>query len=157
MSGSNNLCVKFTQAGMYTIKMKSGNRCGIDDEVIKTICIEAPLASASFTLNNTVGCGSLDALATNTTPTANACNVTYNWAVNYSTSNCGASPGSSYNYFTNGTTATSANPSFHFPNPGTYTVTLTAHNSCGNQTATQTVTVKAPPTVTIANIPVASS
>jgi len=150
-SGSNNLCVRFTQAGTYTIRMKVGNRCGLGAEVVKTICVENPLASASFTLNNTTGCKSLAVQATNTTPTANSCNVTYNWVVTYAAGNCGTTPGATYNYFTNGTNATSANPSFNFPNAGTYTVRLTATNSCSPpQTATQTVTVKQPPTVTVA-------
>ena len=151
-NGTQNLNVQFSVPGIYTFTLNRRNSCLGTSSVTKTICVEAPLTSASFTLNNTVGCGALTAQATNSTPTASACNVTYNWAVNYTASNCGTSPGNSYNYFTGGTTNTSANPSFNFPNPGTYTVTLTAHNSCGNQTATQTVTVKAPPTVAIASI-----
>jgi large repetitive protein len=142
----------YTTPGIYTITLSTQNTCATTIKT-NTICIEAPLPSASFTLNNTVGCGSLTAVATNTTPTANTCNVTYNWAVAYTASNCGSAPANTFNYFTNGTTATSANPSFNFPNPGTYTVTLTAHNACGDKTATQTVTVKAPPTVAISAIP----
>jgi len=152
-TGSNQICPRFTQPGTYSIKMRVGNRCGVDDDIIKTICIESPITSAAFTLNNTTGCGSVTAQATNTTVTTNTCNVTYNWAVAYSATNCGTQPGSTHSYFINGTTATSVNPSFNFPNPGTYTVTLTASNSCSPpRTASQTVVVKAPPTAVITTI-----
>ena len=143
----------YTAAGTYTITLTSQNSCGITTKT-STICIEPALTAASFTLNNTVGCGSVAAQVTNTTNTIGMCNVSYNWTVTYSnsTSGCGTSPGSTYNYFTNSTTATSPNPSFNFPNQGTYTVKLTATNSCGSQIATQTVTVKAPPMVSINTI-----
>lgn len=150
-SGSKIICPKFANTGTYTITMTVANRCG-QDVITKTICIEDAI-TPSFTLNNNTGCKSLAVKATNTTPTSGACNVTYNWAVTYTASNCGTTPGATYNYFTNNTTATSANPSFNFPNAGTYTVKLTATNSCSPpQTASQIVTVKQPPTVTVAAI-----
>ena len=43
-----------------------------------------------------------------------------------------------------GFTSTQANPTFTFPNPGTYQVTVTATGAGGNVSATQTVTVTAP-------------
>ncbi len=43
-----------------------------------------------------------------------------------------------------GFTSTQANPTFTFPNPGTYQVTVTATGEGGNVSATQTVTVTAP-------------
>jgi large repetitive protein len=147
-----NACHTFSTPGTYTVTLTTTNPCG-SDTFTKTICIESALTAAAFTLNNTAGCGSVTAQATNTTVTTGMCNVTYNWSVTYSASNCGSSPGSNYNYFTNSTTATSANPSFNFPNPGTYTVRLTATNSCGSQSATQNVVVSAPPVVSINNIP----
>jgi PKD repeat protein len=48
--------------------------------------------------------------------------------------------------FGNGQTSTQASPSYTYPQDGTYTVTLSATNSCGTTTATQTVTVATPPT-----------
>lgn len=154
-NGTQNLDIQFNTPGSYIIKLYKKNGCIGTSTDTKTICIEPALTAASFTLNNTTGCNAVAAQATNTTVTTGMCNVTYNWTIAYSnsTSACGTSPGSSYNYFTNNTTATSANPSFNFPNPGTYTVTLTATNSCGSKTATQTVTVKAPPVVNVSNIP----
>jgi len=152
-NGSENLNIQFSTPGTYSVTLFRRNSCSGTSNDTKTICIESPLASASFTLNNTTGCGSVIAQATNTTPTANTCNISYSWAVAYATSNCGTSPGGTHNYFTNDTTSASVSPSFSFPNPGTYTVTLTASNSCSPpRTATQTVTVKAPPTAFITPI-----
>lgn len=142
----------YTTAGTYAVTLSTQNGCGTTT-VSHTICIEPALAAASFTLNNTTGCGTLTAQATNTTVTTGTCNVTYNWSVLYGTPNyCGTNPGSNYNYFANGSTSTSTNPSFNFPVPGTYTVKLIATNSCGSVQSTQTVTVKAPPTVSINSI-----
>ncbi len=146
-----NITHQYSASGEYTVTLTAQNGCGISDSYTNTICIEAPLA-ASFSLDSTEACGSLNAQATNTTDITNTCDITYNWSVSYSTSNCGTSPGNSYNYFTNSTTSSSESPSFNFPNPGTYTVTLTASNSCGSEQATETVIIKNPPTVTINNI-----
>jgi len=152
-NGTENLSITFTVAGNYTIKLYRRNSCAGTSTDTEIICVENPLSSASFTIN-TSGCGSLTAQATNTTPTpsGNSCGVTYNWQVSYGSSACGTPPPANYNYFATGSSATSVSPTLVFPNPGTYTVTLTAQNVCGNQTASQTVTVKAPPSVSIAPI-----
>ncbi len=140
---------QYIAPGTYTVTLTAQNFCGTSEPYSQTICIEDVLPSASFSLNNTIGCDSLLIQATNTTPINDACEVTYAWSVSYSASNCGSSPGNNYNYFTNGTTATSVNPSFNFPVSGTYTVELIAFNSCGSKQSTQTVTVRQPPTATI--------
>jgi gliding motility-associated-like protein len=146
LTGSNILCLNFSQAGTYTITMKTGNRCGFDTKT-QQICIEAPL-TPTFTLNNTSDCSPKSITATNTTVTTNSCTIpTYLWAVTYSPTNCGTS--SNYTLL-NGTTLTSFAPEFNFINPGTYTITLTTKNSCVSVTsAAQNVIVKQPPTVTI--------
>ncbi len=146
VTGTNTICPVFSQVGTYTITMKVGNRCG-NDQIVKTICVETPLVP-QFTLDTNSGCKSLAVTATNTTNAANSCTTpTYQWNVAYAAANCGTT--SSYTY-SGGTTATSSSPIFNFVNPGTYSISLTATNSCGAVTsAVQTVTVKQPPTAVI--------
>ena len=145
LSGSDNLCVTFNVAGTYTITIKTGNKCGIDTE-IKTICIEPPLVP-QFNLNQNNGCIPLAVTATNNTNLANQCSTpTYLWSVSYAAGFCGTS-------ITPIPNQTTANASYNFTVPGTYTITLTVSNSCTpSQTSSQTVVVKQPPTVSIAAI-----
>ena len=150
-TGTNAICPIFSVSGTYTITLKIGNSCGID-QIVKTICVETPLIP-QFTLNTNAGCTPLAVAATNTTNLTSTCpgNPTYLWNVTYAAGYCGSTSNWS---FANGTTATSANPSFSFINPGTYSITLTATNSCGAVTTLpQTVIIKKPPTVTINSIP----
>ena len=149
-SGTTPLCLNFTQAGTYTVTIKIGNRCGFDTE-IKTICIEPPLVP-QFTLNNNTGCIPLNVTASNTTSLVNQCAPpTYLWSVTYASGNCGSTSAFTY---ANGTSATSANPSFNFTEAGTYSISVTMTNSCGTVTSPiQTVVVKKPPTASIASIP----
>ncbi|MDA6071834.1 PKD domain-containing protein [Flavobacterium sp. AC] len=143
LSGSNAPCLNFSQSGTYTITIKTGNRCGFDT-VFKTICVE-PKLTPTFTLDNTSGCSSKTITATNTTDTTNSCSpLSYLWSVNYSpTINCGTN-------IPPITSQTTTDASFTFTESGTYTIKLTATNSClPATTSTQTVIIKKPPTVTI--------
>jgi gliding motility-associated-like protein len=141
VAGSNTLCLNFSQAGTYTVTIKTGNRCGFDTKV-KTICIEPPL-SPTFTLNNNSGCTATATTATNTTIATNSCNPpSYVWSVTYASAYCGTS-------ITPIPNQTTTNAAFNFTEPGTYTIKLTATNSCGSFSTTQTVTVKKPPTASI--------
>lgn len=145
LSGSDNLCLVFSAIGTYTITMKTGNKCGIDTE-IKTICVQSTL-TPQFTLNTNTGCAPLTVSATNTTDLSNQCSApTYQWSVTYAPAFCGTS-------ITPIPNQTTPNASFNFTESGTYTIRLTVTNSCGSTNTTQTVTVKKPPTVTIASIP----
>jgi gliding motility-associated-like protein len=146
LTGSEIVCVEFTQPGTYTITQSVGNRCGID-VLSQTICIEAPV-NPQFNLSNTDGCTPLDVTTTNTTDESTSCiPPTYQWQVTYASDFCGAEPATWS--FTNGTDASSTNPSFNFVTPGTYTIELAGTNSCGTTTSSQQVTVKQPPTVSI--------
>ncbi|MEI7501656.1 MAG: Ig-like domain-containing protein, partial [Paludibacter sp.] len=145
--------VNFTNPGSYIIKLKiqqqgsgSVSRC-TTDSITQQICVEST-PTPTFTLDKTDGCLPLIVTTTNTTNEATAClsPITYTWAVAYTVSNCGTTPGYT---ITNGTSATKS-PIFNFSKSGTYKITLTATNLCGsNPPTTQTVIVKAPPTVTI--------
>ena len=150
ITGSPSICPIFNAAGTYTITLKIGNRCGFDTET-KTVCVEAPLVPL-FTLSNNNGCAPLAVTTNNTTDLSTSCTATsFLWAVTYAAGNCGTSSGWTY---TGGTNQNSANPSFNFTTPGTYSIKLTATNSCGPVTSSiQTVTVKKPPTAAINAIP----
>ncbi|MEM0543154.1 PKD domain-containing protein [Flavobacterium sp. j3] len=144
LSGSDNLCLVFNTPGIYTITMKTGNKCGVDTE-IKTICVQSTV-TPQFTLNTTTGCTPVSVTATNNTNLANQCATpTYLWAVTHTPAFCGTTIPTIPNQ-------TTQNASYNFTEPGTYLIRLTVTNSCGSTTTTQTVTVKKPPTVAITNI-----
>ncbi len=146
ISGSENLCVNFTQPGNYTITQMVGNTCATDT-VSQTICVEAPV-NPQFNLSTDNGCTPLAVTATNNTDESASCiPPTYLWQVTYASDFCGTGPEDWS--FTNGTSATSANPSFNFVTPGTYTIQLAGTNSCGTENTSQQVIVKQPPTATI--------
>ena len=65
----------------------------------------------------------------------------------YTSGFCGTAP--EVWSFTNGTDENSATPRINFVTAGTYTLSLTTTNSCGSNTASETIEVKRPPTVNI--------
>jgi gliding motility-associated-like protein len=140
----------FSAPGTYTVTLVTQNSCGISTKT-QAICIESPLVS-QFTVGTNSGCAPLSVTTTNTTIVTNTCvTPTYLWNVTYTNLNCdvvSANP-----TYTNGTNFNSASPSFNFTAPGTYTLKLTTTNSCGSTSATQTITVKKPPTAIINPIP----
>jgi gliding motility-associated-like protein len=147
ITGSEILCVNFTAPGTYTITQTVGNTCGIDT-FTETICVSAPV-DPQFTLSTDNGCTPLDVTVTNNTDESTSCTpIDYLWQVTYAADFCGTAP--EVWSFTNGTSATSANPSFNFVTPGTYTIELVGTNeACGSTSSSQQVIVKQPPTVTI--------
>jgi len=133
----------YTTAGNYTVSLIAQGYCGFSAPMTKTICVEAPL-TPSFTLNNPLGCAPLAITTTNTTIETNSCTApTYLWTVTYAAANCGTAIA-----IPNQTTT---NASYNFTLPGIYTIKLTATNSCGSATTSQTVEVKKPPTITSIN------
>ncbi|WP_333696365.1 PKD domain-containing protein [Flavobacterium sp.] len=148
LSSPQNISHVFSNPGTYTVTLTSQNFCGITSRS-KQICIESPL-TPQFTVTNDTGCAPFSVSTTNTTNLSTTCSPpTYNWQVSYVAANCGTTSGFS---FTGGTNASSANPSFNFTQPGTYTLTLTTTNSCGSATTTRTINVLSPPTVSLASI-----
>ncbi|MBP6182137.1 PKD domain-containing protein [Flavobacterium sp.] len=146
----NNISHTYTTPGNYIVTLTAEGYCG---KSIKTqpICIESPLVP-QFTVDTNLGCAPLAVTTTNTTNITNACiPPTYLWSVTYTNLNCDVL--STNPAYTNGTNLNSANPSFNFTAPGTYTLKLTVTNSCGSTSTTQIITVKKPPTAIINTIP----
>ncbi len=136
----------YTAPGTYTVTLIEENFCGLTDPVVKTICIEPELVP-NFSVDTNTGCIPLNVVGTNTTDLTQSCdNDTYLWEVAYTSDFCGLTESWS---FTNGTDETSENPSFQFDTAGTYELSMTITNSCGDFTTTETIEVKRPPTATI--------
>ncbi|WP_396140329.1 PKD domain-containing protein, partial [Flavobacterium sp.] len=147
-TGTNVICPVFTVPGTYTITMKTGNSCNIS-QIVKTICVESPLVP-QFTLSGTEFCTPGNVSTTNTTNLTATCpgNPTYLWNVTYAAGYCGTTLATPI------PNQTTANASYNFTTPGTYSITLTTTNSCGPVTTLpQTVIIKKPPTVAINSIP----
>lgn len=139
----------YTATGTYTVTMYSENFCGITPTVSNTICIEPELI-ANFNLDNNTGCSPLSVQTINTTDTSASCSgYNYLWEISYTSGLCGT--GAQWS-FTGGTDETSESPSFNFVSAGTYTLQLTATNSCGSSNTSQTIEVKQPPTAVIDTI-----
>jgi gliding motility-associated-like protein len=140
----------YTSAGTYTVSLYAENSCGVTNTITKTICIEPELIPA-FTLNTNSGCSPLQVQTTNTTDISLSCgNDEYLWEITYASDFCGTAP-EVWN-FTSGTDENSMSPSINFVTAGTYTLSLTTTNSCGNNTVSETIEVKRPPTATINSI-----
>lgn len=140
----------YTTPGTYTVSLYAENSCGVTNTITKTICIE-PQLTAAFTLNTNNGCIPLNIQTTNTTDLSSSCgNDTYLWEIVYTSGFCGTAPGNWS--FANGTDENSTSPDLLFNNSGTYILYLTTTNSCGNNTTSETIEVKQPPTAVINNI-----
>lgn len=141
--GSATLNLQFTTAGTYTITDLTGNSCGLHT-LVRSICVEEPPVPA-FTLSANTGCAPLNVTTTNNTTSPNSCLTTWQWNMSGTASTCATGPASS-------STSTAFQPSFLFDQPGTYTVQFRAVNSCNVPPLSQTVTVNAPPQVTVAGL-----
>lgn len=151
-SGSKIINPVFQTPGTYTIKLITGNKCGLE-ETTKTICV-IPKPISSFTLEKTEVCGPATIKATNTSNILGACGSTntntFTWSVAYTKGTCGTT---SDWEFAGGSNKNSESPSFLFKNPGIYTIRLTIAASCGSVFKEEKITVTAPPTVSINSIP----
>ncbi|MEO6758266.1 MAG: PKD domain-containing protein, partial [Saprospiraceae bacterium] len=107
----------YVTGGTYTVVLSSSNACGTVTNTQMVTLISAP--TAAFTATPTSGCGPLTVQFTNNS-TGGA--TSYNWQLP------GGTP----------STSTAASPSVVYNTPGTYSVTLTATNAAGSNTATQT-------------------
>jgi gliding motility-associated-like protein len=138
----------YSSPGKYIVKLSATSFCG-EIEITKEICIE-PKITTSFTADNLVGCIPFDLKTTNNTNQAELCSIpTYNWAVVYTSDNCGT-----FNdwVFTNGTDENSENAEFTFNTPGKYRLTQSTTTACGTETDIRIIDVKKPPTASIQEI-----
>ncbi|OKL38412.1 hypothetical protein A3841_06740 [Pontibacter flavimaris] len=129
--------VKFTQPGTYLIRMTAtptglNTKC-TSSTIEKTITIEEPPV-ADFTLrgDNTCLPAVFEAINTSTGAQAN-----YTWRV---------SPAEGWE-FTQGTSANAKDAAFRFTKSGTYTIALTASNSCQTSLKETTITIQDKPQV----------
>jgi gliding motility-associated-like protein len=145
-TGTNAICPVFNTPGIYTITLKVGGNSCSSDQITKTICVEAPLVP-NFTLAESSGCSPQAITATNTTVETNSCSPpTYVWSTTFTPSTCGTITTTIANQATK-------DASFNFTEPGTYSIKLTATNSCTpSQSVIKTFTVKQRPKVTITPI-----
>ena len=145
-NGSDIISPVFTTPGTYKIKLRvDTKRCG-NDQIEKTICVEAPL-NPQFSLDVNAGCTPVIVNAVNITNLTGTCSYTTAWDVSYSADNCGNAP-AEWN-FINSTNSQSANPGFNFVTPGIYKIKLTMTNTSGTFTGEQVVVVKKRPTASI--------
>ncbi|MBD8487960.1 PKD domain-containing protein [Echinicola sp. CAU 1574] len=149
MNGSELIYPIFSEPGTYTVKLITGNRCGINEEV-KTICVTA-IPNITFEADILEGCGPLTVNTTNNSIVDESCgdSTVYNWTVRYQRDFCGTSADWA---FGEGSGANSLSPTFNFIGPGKYTITLSTTTSCGTFTDEKEISVYAPPIVNIASI-----
>ena len=147
-SGSFNIRPRFTEPGIYTIKLTNGGRCGIA-ATTETICV-IPRPQPAFELDVTEACGPVTVKATNTSNFIEACERRYSkWSVTYQSGTCGTTGDWA---FTGGTNEDADHPELLLTNPGLYTILLTYTTSCGVFQENKTVLVTAPPIVTLRGI-----
>ncbi|WP_373522639.1 PKD domain-containing protein [Aquiflexum sp.] len=151
VNGSTVLTPRFTEPGIYTIKLITGNRCGIEEKE-ETICI-IPEPIASFEIDKFDGCGPITVKATNTSNILGTCadgGDFFRWSVAFQGGEC--SVGGDWE-FAEGSTFNDINPEFNFINPGDYIITQQLITSCGVFTTSESISVYAPPVVTLGSIP----
>ncbi len=151
-SGCAPLTVQFTStssanAQTYNWQFPGGNPSSSTAQ--NPVVIYATAGTYSVTLTVSNGAGSNTATQTNlvvvtTTPTAGFTSMVNGQVASFNNTSSGAST-YAWNFGDN-TSSTAANPTHTYTADGTYTVTLTATNSCGSMTTTQTVVVVTPPT-----------
>ena len=151
LNGSMILTPRFTEPGIYTIKLISGNRCGIE-ETTRTICI-IPEPIPAFEVDILEACGPVVVRTTNTSNILETCAAPENfltWSVSIQGNECSTTDTWS---FLEGTGPNSINPVFEFTSPGNYLITQTLNTPCGVFSDWETVSVFAPPLISIADIP----
>lgn len=106
----------YNAAGNYTVKLKVSNANGVDSIIKTNYIIINPLPVAAF--SNTVNSGTVD--FTNTSSNADS----YSWDFGDSSS-----------------PSIATNPSHTYASANTYTIILTATNSCGSNDFSQEITI----------------
>jgi len=117
----------YSRPGTYTVTSSAMNCRGTDTKT-GTVTVVDPCASNPAKISAANAPSNLESGKSGsfTASASGSCQVTYAWD------------------FGNGATASTANASYSFSTPGTYTVKVTAKNAAGSDTRTFRVTVNAP-------------
>lgn len=118
-STAQNPTVTYANTGTYSAILTVSNSAGTSSTTQTNVITAGTVPSAGFIINQNGASASFSNTSNGAT--------TYNWN------------------FGDGGTANTINPNHIYSNDGTYTVTLTATNNCGNTTSTQTIVVTTPP------------
>ncbi len=116
----------YANPGSYNVVLTATNACGSSTKTKVVDIVASAPPTASFSANPTTGCAPLTVNFTNSSTGA----TSYSWTF----------PGG------NPATSTETNPTVVYDIAGVYTVTLTASNANGSNTATETITVNTVPT-----------
>lgn len=146
-SGSATLGLQFNTPGTYTVQDLTGNSCGLDS-LQRTICVEAPPV-VDFTASPIGTCVPAVVNTVNNSVSPNSCLTTRVWNAVFNGGECSTDGAWS---FTGGTNSGSLQPQFTFTEPGSYTMRLELTNSCGTFIDTETITIAAPPQVSLSSL-----
>jgi PKD repeat protein len=116
MSNEQNPIVTYNEAGVYSVTLSVSNAVGNNVVNMAEVIVVAAAPTASFDINGTEGF----IVFTNTSERADS----YSWD------------------FGDGNTSTEENPIHDYAEPGSYTVTLTTTNECGELTETTVIEVE---------------
>ncbi|MEZ5057211.1 MAG: PKD domain-containing protein [Saprospiraceae bacterium] len=134
---------RYTQAGRYTVRLEATNQCGTDIMTKIVNVIDLPDADAIYDLNPTTGCLPLTVTFTNNSATNNRGSQGVTWEF---------SPSSGWNYTDTIYHMNSFDNEVRFTQAGTYDVTLTMTNICGEDSWTDSIVVLERPRVNLSNI-----
>ena len=132
-------CQTYPASGPHTISLTATNKCGTS-KITKDISVQSPPVAIAVP-NKTTGCVPFPVSVTN--KSTDSTNLNYSWSVN---------PAAGWS-FINGSNVNSRNPDFQFTLAGTYTLTLTVNNKCGNNSTSFTILAMDIPTVAIPTLP----
>lgn len=142
LTSNEGFSAKFDLPGTYQIiliyDVAFNSIACLRDTMVQTICV-LPVPKGSFTKSARSGCAPMVGTFTNTSNTLGSCGpVTYEWAVGFASSSCGADKNFE---FIAPTSASTPNAQIRFNAPGDYVLSLKVTNKCGTNTFTDTVTV----------------
>lgn len=126
----------YNAPGEYTVTLTAENNCSPTSISKKIIVIPPPVAKFTSTIAPTTAC--IDATV-NTQNQSTGGQIQYQWSV---------LPNTGYTLAA-GSTLTSKDPIFIFNKIGKYRIKLSAYNPCKNDTTSEKITIKGPPTVTL--------
>ncbi len=132
-------CQTYPVAGLHTISLTASNKCG-SKTITHNIAVQSP-ATAIAEADKYSGC--VPFFVSYTNKSTDSTTLSYFWSV---------SPNLGWS-FINGSNSHSKNPEMQFTIKGTYIITLTVTNKCGDKSTAITIQANDIPTVGIPIIP----